>query len=148
MLVSISRSKIRLNLIDRFNSKIIKTGNCWEWISLKSTNNYGIFRLNNKNYSSHRLSYELYKGKIPEGLVIDHLCKNTLCVNPDHLEAVTQKINLYRGNTVTLNHSKKTHCPQGHEYSGKNLYLYEGSRYCKTCRDNNVLKHKEKNNEK
>lgn len=64
---------------------------------MPNSGGYGLMTINNKNIYAHRHFYEKYKGKIPQGLVLDHLCKNTLCVNPNHLEAVTQKVNMQRG---------------------------------------------------
>ena len=86
---------------------------------------------------AHRVSYEMAKGKIPDGLQLDHLCRMTLCVNPSHLEPVTPKENIRRGETAEvarLTQLSKTHCPQGHPYSGENLYLKpNGRRECRQC---------------
>lgn len=83
---------------------------------------------------AHRFSYIIHKGEIPPKLVIDHLCRNTLCVNPDHLEAVTHKENLLRGIGPTSINAKKTHCIHGHEYTPQNTdYKPNGTRRCKTC---------------
>ncbi|WP_396021799.1 HNH endonuclease signature motif containing protein [Bacillus cereus group sp. BfR-BA-01522] len=81
------------------------------------------------------MSYEMLKGPIEEGMVIDHLCRNRKCVNPLHLEQVTQRINLLRGEGMSAENVKKTHCPQGHEYTEENTYISKaGSRYCRKCR--------------
>ena len=135
-----------LSPVERFKSFIIKTGNCWEWTGTIQPNGYGQFTNNNKKIMAHRFAYELWVETIPEGLVIDHICKNHSCVNPDHLEAVTQKENCLRGDggkhgnhIKGKNHpeSQKTHCPQGHEYTGNNLYIDpKGHRYCISCRKN------------
>lgn len=69
-------------------------------------------------------------GPIPVGMTIDHLCKNTLCVNPEHLEVVTMGENIRRAERWEL---RKTHCPQGHEYAPDNLYMSKNRRHCKTC---------------
>ena len=85
------------SVLERFFNKVNKTDTCWLWTSAKNIDGYGIFRINGKNILSHRLSYELYIGKIPEGLQIDHLCRVRDCVNPDHLDPVTQAENIRRG---------------------------------------------------
>jgi hypothetical protein len=89
---------------------------------------------NHHNKWIHRASYEIFKGPIPEGLQIDHLCMVRSCVNPDHLEAVTHKVNTLRGNSISAINARKTHCPKGHPYEGSNLLGHNPSvRLCKTC---------------
>lgn len=79
--------------------------------------------------------YELFKGKIGDGLVLDHLCRNRVCVNPDHLEQVTIGENVRRSPLHGVSGRAKTHCPSGHEYSGENLKRSkDGTRVCVTCR--------------
>lgn len=84
---------------------------------------------------THRLSYETLVGPIPPGLHIDHLCRNRACCNPEHLQVVTQRENILRGNSRMAQGAKKTHCLHGHPLSGENLYLQGRHRSCKTCRD-------------
>jgi hypothetical protein len=102
---------------------------CWIWTGNKNMYGYGRFKLNKKDVYTHRYSYEIFRGKIPKGLELDHLCKNRDCLNPDHLEAVTHKENILRGKWGE--NSRKTHCPQDHEYTDyKNN---RNQRVCKIC---------------
>ena len=121
----------------RFFDKVVvdpETG-CWEWSAARTQGGYGVFWFDGKQHYAHRVAYELVKGKIPEGLELDHLCRHRACVRPDHLEAVTHKENLLRGETFQAANAAKTHCPQGHPYSGDNLYVTpDGERECRTCR--------------
>jgi hypothetical protein len=95
--------------IERFNKKytIDVDSDCWVWHGCVHPNGYGRFSFEGQGRWAHRVSYILHKGDIPEGLVIDHLCRNTRCVNPEHLEAVTQQENRLRGKDI------KERCPHG-----------------------------------
>lgn len=104
---------------------------CWVWTGIKDKLGYGNFGFHGRKHTAHRASYLLLIGDIPEGLDVDHLCRNPSCVNPSHLEPVTRSENIRRG----FSHERaKTHCPQGHPYSGENLaVLSTGHRRCRTC---------------
>lgn len=108
---------------------------CWIWKGGKGAGGYGMFRVKNKKVMAHRFSYELILGKpINKGLTLDHLCKNRLCVNPTHLEQVTLKDNILRGNSPQAINARKNHCIRGHPLYGNNLYLTKsGGRCCKQC---------------
>jgi hypothetical protein len=83
---------------------------------------------------THRVAYELVRGAIPEGQMIDHTCRNRACCNPGHLRAVTAKINsIENSEGIAARNSKKTHCPKGHPYSGDNVYVELGHRRCRAC---------------
>src|SRR5438105_11185649 len=98
----------------RFWTKVERTSTCWWWRAGVFSSGYGAFSYKGQNREAHRFSYEQIRGPIPDSLPLDHLCKNTLCVNPDHLEPVTPKENNRRSNSPSALHMKKTHCPRGH----------------------------------
>lgn len=108
---------------------------CLEWPGAKR-GAYGIIMSRNRDQLLvHRLVYEHEIGPIPDGLVIDHLCRNTLCANAAHLEAVTIGENVLRGTGPSALNAVKTHCVHGHEYAADNTYLRpNGDRECRTCR--------------
>ncbi len=120
----------------RFWSKvdIVAPNACWNWKATKHAKGYGHIRVGNMIAKAHRIAYELTNGKIPKGLTIDHLCQNTSCVNPKHLEAVTNRENILRGNNLCARNARMTHCKNGHEFTEKNTRLETtGSRRCRTC---------------
>lgn len=111
-------------------------GDCWEWQSSKKYG-YGQVRVDSKLHLAHRLVYEALIGPIPEGLDIDHLCRNRACVNPLHMEPVTRRENLLRGEGVVAINAAKTHCLRGHPFEGDNLRInqrkYGIERACREC---------------
>ena len=127
--------------LDRFWSKVKKTDSCWNWTATKTKGDYGQFRVNNKMVRSHRFSYELFKGKIPDGFTLDHLCRNPSCVNPDHLEVVTMKENILRGTSFSAINARKTHCIHGHEFTPKNTYFIRTGKGCRICQRDKIRKY-------
>ena len=122
---------------------------CWLWKRYRDKVGYGKFRSNEETTTLvHRISYEHWNGKIPKGLTVDHLCRNTSCCNPNHLETVTLKENILRGSNMASMNSKKTHCINGHELSGDNLRSLPGRRRCRTCVYISSKKHRLENKEK
>lgn len=111
-------------------------GKCWVWTACKNEDGYGQFKLRYKMIYAHRLSYTINKLSISNDLVIDHLCRNRSCVNPDHLEPVTRQENIIRGETIPSNNLTKTHCPLNHLLVPPNLVNSEakrGRRKCLAC---------------
>lgn len=106
---------------------------CWLWVGGLDTDGYGIFSVDGTSRGAHRWSYEHHIGSIPEGLVLDHLCRTRRCVNPIHLEPVTHQTNILRGEGRAAANALKTQCPQGHPYDEINTNFYEGRRYCRMC---------------
>src|SRR3990167_10748674 len=119
---------------DRFFTFVKKTPGCWLWTGALKENGYGAFGVNYRSGYAHRFSYENFRGPIPHGLTIDHLCRVRNCVNPSHLEAVTIGVNTLRGNSVSAKCARKTHCPNGHPYDGVNTYRCRRRRQCRICR--------------
>ncbi len=116
-------------------SKIKVVNNCWVFTGDMSFG-YGRTWYKNKHIQAHRLSYLLFNGELNSRLVIDHLCRNKACVNPEHLEQVTQKENVYRGFAPTAINARKTHCIHGHSLSGYNLIIREKEyRQCRKCKN-------------
>lgn len=109
----------------------IKGVNCWIWPGVPNSDGYAQMRIGGKKKKLHRVMYELFVGKIPKGITIDHLCRNRLCINPDHLEAVTLKTNILRGVGPTAINAKKSCCPRGHQYEQAKRKRLE--RLCKIC---------------
>jgi hypothetical protein len=111
-------------------------GPCWIWIGARNgKDGYGSFRVTGQPTVAHRAGYQLIVGPIPEGLTLDHLCRNRRCVNPQHLEPVPFAVNVARGESPTAVNARKTHCPQGHPYDEINtMPRRRGGRNCRACR--------------
>ncbi|MEU8334810.1 hypothetical protein [Micromonospora tulbaghiae] len=135
------------NALKRFEAKFSEADDgCWIWHGATSRG-YGQMYYEGRVHQAHRLLYEHVHGLVPDGLTLDHLCHtnsddclggNTCphrrCVNPSHLEPVTQKVNNARSLSLPTQNSHKEKCPSGHPYAGVNLYVKDGKRYCRKCR--------------
>ena len=105
---------------------------CWLWTGY-CLRGYARVHYNRKSWPAHRVVYLLKHGKLTPGMTIDHLCRVKCCVNPDHLEEVTNKENVLRGVGVTAINAKRTHCKRGHEFTPDNTKRTKLGRVCKTC---------------
>jgi hypothetical protein len=120
--------------VERFLNKVCKTENCWLWTGAIHTNGYGVIGVGSRTDNTrrteyaHRLSYMFYVAPIAEGMEIDHVCRNRVCVNPDHLRVVTHKDN------IVYRYDDK--CAKGHPFTEDNTYYRKdnGYRQCRACR--------------
>ena len=121
-------------IVDLNGPRPVNDSPCWRW-AMNPKGRYGQFSVGKqKGLLAHRVAYELFNGPIPAGLTVDHLCRNTRCVNPAHLEAVTQRVNTLRGTGPIAVNAAKTVCDHGHELTEANTYLDKrGARCCRPC---------------
>lgn len=114
------------------NIHYLASGECWLYVDSKQ--DYPSFHDGVRTVKAHTWAYRHWVGEIPKGFQLDHLCKQTRCVRPEHLEAVTPWENTMRSNSPSAINARKTHCPKGHEYSADNTYRPpSGGRKCRKC---------------
>jgi hypothetical protein len=119
----------KLSVEERFWSMVDKSGEHWHWLGAKTPLGYGLFWIDGHYKGAHRMAWELQHGSIPDGYVIDHICRVPSCVL--HIEPVTEQENQHRGVGTS---ASKTHCPQGHPYDEENTYRTKnGKRQCRAC---------------
>lgn len=115
-----------------FWSRVDRSGGpdaCWPWLGAINQKGYGRRYHEGKDTTAHRVALLLSGQSIPDGYTVDHLCRNRLCQNPHHLEAVSHQTNVLRGDTLSAAHARRTVCANGHRFDG----LKEGYRFCLAC---------------
>lgn len=131
MFSDVSKGRKQRPVIDRLLEMVVPgPGHCWVWTGSATYNGYCVLNANGKRVRGHRVSYEHFIGPISDGLELDHLCRNTRCVNPSHLQPVSHRENVRRGEKAN-----RTHCIHGHEYTQENTMRdrKRGTRGCREC---------------
>jgi hypothetical protein len=135
----------------RFWAKVDRRGpdECWPWTGNLCRDGYGFFSAHNISRKAHRWSFVVSGQEIPPTFVVDHVCRNRVCVNPAHLRAVSAYVNsMVNSEALPARNAKKTHCLRGHELRGDNLIddvlRRTGHRICKTCQMASALKWRNK----
>lgn len=123
-----------MNPAEKFWASVDASGDCWEWTGGCDTQGYGRFYFSPGHYDlSHRHAWVVLVGPIPAGMQLDHLCRNRRCVNPDHLEPVTRRVNILRGYSPVAIRARQTECIRGHEFTPENTRIKNGYRNCRAC---------------
>ena len=115
---------------------VVDVDGCWIWIATKNSRGYGqISSRSNGHIYAHRFFYQMFVGPIPKGRELDHLCRKVACVRPTHLEAVSHRDNVMRGESPTQKNALKTHCIYGHPFDLTNTYFRPDriGRMCRIC---------------
>ncbi len=118
------------------------TQNCILITKGLDSHGYARIKINGVSKGRHRVEYEKVNGPIPQGLQIDHLCRNRNCINPAHMEAVSPKENILRGQSLPANNARKSHCKNGHEFTKENTIIADKGkrRLCAVCRKKSYTK--------
>ena len=127
----------------RFWSKVVmgSRDECWAWLGQITEKGYASFSVERKPYPAHRYAFEVMIGPIPDGLTLDHLCRNRGCVNPFHVEPVTNRVNVLRGIGPSAVNAIKETCARGHD-NWRTSRRADGRtyRFCRTCKSNDTLR--------
>ena len=118
----------------RFWAKVLIGDGCWLWTGAKRKG-YGLFGEAGKGVTrqAHTIAYNILEGPSPLGLEPDHLCRDHSCIRPDHLEWITHRENVLRGEGMAAHRARQTHCTRGHELTLENTRMFRGTRRCREC---------------
>lgn len=120
---------------------VIQENGCWDWVGAQNNSigecgtSYGLISGYGSSRCAHRIVFERLRGPIPAGLTLDHLCRRRCCVNPDHMEPVTMRVNILRGKGWGARNAARTRCPRGHAYDLTTTWRKNGGRACRTCQN-------------
>lgn len=129
------REQARATLRHRLLARVTRLDNgCWQWTGCLGSDGYGVLKIAGRRRKAHVVAYELHLGLVPDGLVLDHLCRNRGCVNPAHLDPVTEAVNILRGESPTILLHRAGVCKRGHLVSPENTYYRKGTRQIVACR--------------
>lgn len=125
----------RRSFLERLMTRVSPEPNsgCWLWFGDVDRDGYGRVRRDGHQVGAHRAIYEAMRGEIPDGLVLDHLCRVRCCVNPDHIQPVTNTVNILRGISPPAMNAKKLFCLRGHPLKGDNCRNAAYGRVCRRC---------------
>lgn len=119
-------------LPDRIERRVRRTSRCWQWLGETNQHGYGRVKLGDRRFAAHVVVYESERGPVPTGKCLDHLCRNRDCVNPDHLEPVTQRENILRGDGIAAHNARKVEC-EIHRIPLKQTTAKRPQRRCPQC---------------
>ena len=136
--------------LKRWRESFYKTDGCWNWIAVIGSNGYGRFWFNRKLWLAHRIAFLLAGKEIPNGLVMDHTCRNRRCVNPDHLRTITSKENTLIGEGITARRLRSPTCAKGHIWDKETTRINSktGGRQCEICRSAGHKEYLKKNSDR
>lgn len=118
---------------------------CWEWAGAVNNRGYGVMTISKSIYYTHRVSYTRHNGPIPTGRVLDHLCRNPRCLNPEHLEPVSDRVNMLRGYSTAAVAQRRETCLHGHLYAEHGRVYDDGRRHCLACARNQSAERRARN---
>lgn len=126
-------TRLRGPALERIMARTDRSGACWLWTGRLNRDGYAEMKLHGRTLMAHRVAYQELVGRIPDGLELDHRCRVRHCVNPEHLEPVTDRENSLRSDSIPAANARKTHCDHGHPFDEANTYWQGGRRHRRAC---------------